>query len=168
MACQSIVAMPSCCSIFPSNAFNVPGSYPPFSHDRIILSLPALVLLANWPGVIAPAVGRRARTLHRLPHGAPRGKGTIMETKISEWTNQLTKRINEWMLEAACDVWRQIPTTLRLTGMWLRMPETTSLGMGGRDWQKASGTASEGRGEHSGAGVDGPCVPARPSRPKRK
>jgi hypothetical protein len=168
MPCQSIVAMPSCCSIFFLQHFQRARFISSFSQYRMLPSLPALVLLANWLGVIALAVGRRARTLQRLLHGAPRGEGTIKETKNIGMDESTYQRSNEWMLEAACDVWRRIPTTLRLTGMWLRMPETTSLGMGGRDWQKASGTASEGRGEHSGAGGDGPCMPTLPSPPKRK
>lgn len=137
-----------------------------FPLSNSFFSLPALVSVANWLDVMALAVGRRARTFHDLLHGAPRGKGTIQEAKKGEMNEINLPKSNEWMLEAACDVWRRIPTMLRLTGMWLLMPETTSLGTGGRDWQMAHGTGSEG-GQHSGAGVDGPCVPTRPKPPSR-
>lgn len=48
------------------------------------------------------------------------------------------------MLEVACDVWRRIPKTLRLTtGMEVdantRGFKASRLGMGGRDWQRRPG-----------------------------
>lgn len=79
---------------------------------------------------------------------------------MDEWTYQKSK---EWMLEAACDVCQRIPKMLQLTGMWLLLPEASSLGTGGRDWQrrrKAKGVSS------SGAGAAGLCAPTRPSRAK--
>lgn len=87
--CQSMIAL-SCCCFF---TIQTCSTHPSFSHRRFLLSLCPLGLLANWLDVIALAVGRRARRLHGLLHGATTGTAQSRYHKIKiKHANELTER----------------------------------------------------------------------------
>ena len=138
-----------------------------FLHGRFHPSLPPLVWVANWLDVIALAVGRRARRLHGLLHGATSGNGAVQAAENQRGEGTYRER----MSEAAWDVWRRIPKRLAMD--WYE---------GGRKCQRlqvvewADGIGREASGSEGvstwalqeQAGVAGLCALTRPSRAKRK
>lgn len=86
--CQSIIAL-SCRCVFHNP--DVPGPSSSFHTANFPPSIPLVGLLANWLDVIALAVGRRARRLHGLLHGATAGTAQSRQQKIKQ-ANELTRR----------------------------------------------------------------------------